>query len=182
MERRICAGTTVPLPLDAVRGRLVAEPAEIFSGNPQPLGLLDNQVTTTLELQVGAIARQRHEIVLTYGPALGSDAHIASSVRWTARRHHELFPRFEGTFEMKSEKDSTELGLAGICDIPLGGYGDGQAGRRVARQAVEAQLHAIAARLTSERRPAPSAPTPGVPPVVVAESSTDGEGHEAKWG
>ena len=167
VERRICAGTTIPLPLDALRERLVAEPAVIFSGDPQPLGLLDNQVTATLELQVGTTAQQRHEIVLTYGPAMGSDAHIASSIQWTARRHPELFPRFEGTFGMQSDKDSTELELVGVCDVPLGGYGDGQAGRRVASQAVEAQLRGIAERLTSERRRAASAPT-------------DGDRHEAK--
>jgi hypothetical protein len=176
----ICAATTIPLPLDAVCDRLVSEPAGIFSGDPQPLGLLDHQVTATLELQVGATADQEHEIVLTYGPAQGSDAQFGRSVRWTARRYHELFPRFEGSLRMHGAKDSTQLELAGVCDIPLGVYGDGQAGRRIARQAVAAQLRGIATRLMAGRRPTAPGISIGVPPVVVDESPTDDEGNV--WG
>jgi hypothetical protein len=168
MERRVCAGTTIPLPLDAVRRRFVANPAATFSDDPQPLGLLDDQVTATLELQGGAASNQEHEIVLTLGPARGSEHHISRSVRWTARRHNDLFPHFDGTLRMQSERDSTHLELMGVCDIPLARYGDGQAGRRLAREAVAAQLRGIAARLTAERRAPASATTTGLPPVVVA--------------
>ena len=150
VERRICAGTTIRLPLDAVYGQLVADPAVIFSGDPQPLGLLDRQVTATLELQVSAAAAHNHEIVLTYGSADRSAEQMSISVRWHSSRGHQLFPSFWGTLWIRGEEDSTRLELVGVSHIPLGRYGDGQAGRHIAREAVAAQLRGIAGRLDSE--------------------------------
>lgn len=74
-------------------------------------------------------------------------------VHWRAAGRDRLFPTFEGELEASRDDPGSCLRLRGIYTVPLrplGRFGDGIAGRRLARQSLSAFLEQAARRLDGE--------------------------------
>lgn len=156
---------------------LVAEPAGVVTDDSTPEERRLRRLSTTLGVDLGPAGRLDARVVVEMGIARADVDRTTIAVRWHAER---LFPAFAGVLEARKEGEAATLALRGTYTVPLGplgGFGDGLAGRRVARRSLTAFLEQAARRLDAEvdRRYSAGAP-PSVSPYLVSLREL-GSGH-----
>lgn len=147
MERWIEGETRLQAPPDRAR-RVLRDHVEVLVG-AEPLVAHLRQA-----LGVGPI---RHEIVLTVGHAVDHGNRVVRRLMWEAALHPDRFPVFDGEIAVEvDDAGAAVLSLRGVYDVPfgtLGRFGDGLAGRRVARHCVAGFLEDVARRLDIAAEP-----------------------------
>jgi hypothetical protein len=89
-------------------------------------------------------------------PRVTRDA-VRVHLRWEPLAHERWLPSFDGELVVAAVDDETSLQLRGFYTVPLGPigrFGDGVAGRRIARRSLADFLGAIARRLAVAAAPA----------------------------
>lgn len=112
-----------------------------------------------------------HEVDIEVVAVRSAPESVEATVRWSPTGGGALLPSFTGTLSGAPTTDSrTHLSLSGSYSVPLGPvgrFGDGVVGKRVARQSIDDLLDRLARRLeslTTAARTRPSAsPTPFPP-------------------
>ena len=147
MERRIEGWTRLQAPTERAL-RVLRDHAEVLLG-AEPLAAHLHS-----ELGIGPI---RHEIVLTVHPAVDDGNRVSRSVTWHAALHPDVFPVFDGEIAVEvGDGGGAVLALRGLYDVPfgtLGRFGDGLAGRRIARRCVAGFLDDVARRIDAAAEP-----------------------------
>lgn len=147
---------TVPVPADAARGLLVADPAAFVGASSLASAETGRRPVGVRFL--GDVKVQR-EVKIGFGPVIEEDdGTLVLPVWWEAAERPRLFPTFDGGLELGECGDATELRLVGSCQPPLGRFGafaDEIAGYRLARATLEAFLDEVATHV-AEHHPAPS--------------------------
>ena len=113
----------------------------IVSDGPETLGIdLPGGMHVSREVRVG------------FGPAFQEEDAFVLAVWWEAAEHPQLFPTFDGGFEVRAAGDATELRLVGSYEPPLGALGrfaDGVIGHRLVTASLDALLTSAAERLVA---------------------------------
>lgn len=156
---------------------LVAEPAGVVTDASTPEDRRMRRLNTTLGIDLGPAGRLDARVVVEMGTARAEADRTTIAVRWRAACWERMFPAFAGVLEARKEGEATTLVLRGTYTVPLGpfgGFGDGLAGRRVARRSLTAFLEQAARRLDAEvdRRYSAAAP-PAVSPYPVSLRELD---------
>lgn len=142
---------------------LVAEPAGVVTGESTLEERRLRRLSTTLGVDLGPAGRLEARVVVEMGTARVGADRTAIAVRWHAAGWERMFPAFAGVLEARKDGEATTLVLRGAYTVPLGplgGFGDGLAGRRVARRSLTAFLEQAARRLDAEVDRRYSAATP----------------------
>ena len=142
MERTITAAATISVPAERVRDLLAADPCTALGGCAAP--------TMSLRVRVGAT-----EVDQEVRPRLGMlDVEGDTTelpLSWEAVSHRALLPRFDGVLRTTpSGCGDTTVALCGRYTVPLGPvgrFGDGVLGHRLARRSLDALVEEIAGRL-----------------------------------
>ncbi|HKY77174.1 MAG TPA: hypothetical protein VJS45_13595 [Acidimicrobiia bacterium] len=90
------------------------------------------------------------EVRVGFGPVFQDDDAFVLAVWWEAAEHPQLFPTFDGGFEVRAAGDATDLRLVGSYEPPLGALGrfaDGVVGHRLVAASLDALLDSAAERL-----------------------------------
>ena len=154
MRRSIEATTQIRASIERAREILINEPGSVLSGGPStPDERSERRFLAVLSVGAGAGASLQQEVVVETQPGQGSDMGLALPIRWHATGRERLFPRFDGELVLEGDAFGSQLTLRGSYTVPLGplgGFGDGLAGRRLARHSVSDFLRAVARRLDAE--------------------------------
>ena len=159
MKRGIEASTTVQAPFERVRQMLSEDPAVVMGADVRPGGDRDGRFRSELgvELPTGGAIRKAVDIeVGALDPAAvgSSGAAAAMPLSWQASGHDRLFPVFEGHLRIShAGEGATRLLVHGVYIVPLGPvgrFGDGLIGRRLARQSLTSFVADAARRLDTE--------------------------------
>lgn len=154
---------------------LVAEPASVVSDHSTAAERRQRRLNTTLGIDLGPAGRLDARVVVEMGTARVEVDRTTVAVRWHAAGWERMFPAFAGVLEARKEGEAAILVLRGTYTVPLGplgGFGDGLAGRRVARRSLTAFLEQAARRLDAgvDRRYSAASPPPISPyPVSLRE-------------
>lgn len=147
MERTIEGSTRLQAPPDRAR-RVLRDHVEVLLGAQT---LADHLHSA---LGVGPL---RHEIVLSVGQSVDHGNRVVRRLTWEAALHPDRFPVFDGEIAVElDDGGAAVLTLRGLYDVPfgtLGRFGDGLAGRRVARHCVAGFLEDVARRLDVAAEP-----------------------------
>jgi hypothetical protein len=133
MERSIEHSNTIAVAYDATVALLDARPG-VVAASPMSLG-------------VGGV---RREVVVTIDEVLVSADRAALPIEWHAADHARLFPTSLGELLAEPSVAGTRLTLNGTYWVPLGPvgrFGEGVVGHRIAREAVRTALDTFAQRL-----------------------------------
>jgi hypothetical protein len=106
-------------------------------------------------MAIGPAAGVRHDVVVTVGATCEAEGELWVPLRWEPSGHRRVLPGFEGVLELDGDPDGDGRGpvglrIRGTYDVPLGAvgrFGDGVAGRRVARQTLGLLVGELAERL-----------------------------------
>lgn len=157
MEREIEACTVVRVPLAHARRVLVER--------PDRLGVADeacgNRWGIDLDVELSDEVSVRQRVWLELGPPRSEDDEVVVPVFLEASAPARLFPQFAGELEASGHGDTTRLCLRGAYRVPLGfvgRFGDGMAGRRLARASVAGVVERIAEQLEEDGEPLAAAP------------------------
>lgn len=163
MERTVEAWTRTRASGDRARKILRDEALAVLGGTQ-----------VRLVAALGPAPPMGHDIELDLGEPEELDRTVVVPVRWHALGRERLFPRFAGELVVEHDVDAgARLRLSGRYAVPfgvVGRFGDGLAGRRVARRCMEDLLTRIAANLDAA---AGVEPDPVGHPYVVTVT----EGH-----
>lgn len=169
MQRSIETTTEVRAPLERARAVLVEEPGTVLAGACSPEQRRSRTFLATLSIGIGGGASLQQEVAVVAGRPYTSDGRLALPIRWHATGHERLAPSFDGELILSGDAVHTRVTLRGTYAVPLGPlgrFGDGVAGRRIARRSIAGYLEALARRLDVEvdrrvesvrRHPAPYA-------------------------
>lgn len=184
MEREIEASTAVRSPLGWAQGVLLDDPGSVLCDECSSADRAARRFRTVLSLDTtGAGASVRQDVIIEVGaappvepdsPSPDGDAAVVSlPISWRAAGFERLFPTFEGTLELAGPAAAPTLAVRGRYVVPLGPmgrFGDGLVGRRIARRSLAAFLESVAQRLDAEVDRAMSAPPCDVPyPIAFRE-------------
>jgi hypothetical protein len=140
MERTVEAWTRTRASGDRARKVLRDEALTVLGGTQ-----------VMLVAAVGPAPPIRHDVELELGEPEELDRAVVIPVRWHALGRERLFPRFAGELVVEHDVDAgARLRLSGRYAVPfgvVGRFGDGLAGRRVARRCMEDLLTRIASNL-----------------------------------
>lgn len=153
MERAIEVCTEVRVPLVQAR-RVLVDRSALLGGATQSFG---DRWGIDLEVDLGAGASVRQRVVLELGTPASDDDEVVVPVFWEATGRARLFPQFTGELVATSSGEATRLGLRGAYRVPLGPvgrFGDGIAGRHLARGSLVGLVQWFAARLDAALAPA----------------------------
>lgn len=154
VERSIEASTTLRAAFARVRDVLLDDPGPVLCETCSP----DDRRARRFRTQLGAPLRGgtslRQEVELHLGAPRSVDGGgIALPMTWRATGHDRLFPTFEGELEASPDRSGTLLRLHGTYTVPLGAlgrFGDGVAGRQLARRSLSALVSDLARRLDTQ--------------------------------
>lgn len=154
MKRGIEATTTVHAPFDGVQTVLSEEPAIVMAGDVAAPARRDRQFRSELGIDLPTGGAIRKAVDIEVGPLESANGTATMRLSWRASGHDRLFPVFDGHLEIRPEGDgATRLRVHGTYTVPLGPvgrFGDGLVGRRIARQSFESFLEDTAGRLDAE--------------------------------
>ncbi|MDQ4134131.1 MAG: hypothetical protein M3179_13230 [Actinomycetota bacterium] len=156
MEGVIEASTKVRADFGHVQERLLTEPEAIVGDRYIPTGRC-GEVRATVAVEVTTSPGRHEEVLVELLVELlavrSSHAKVAVPLSWTAVGWSRLFPTFAGMLESNRSEPGSQLRLRGTYSLalsPLGRFGQGVAGRRLARQAGSAFLEHAARRIDGE--------------------------------
>ena len=153
MKRDIEASTKVRAPIERAHDVIIADPGCVVVERCSAEERRERRFHTSLGVEVGAGGGLHQEVVIELGPVRSSDDAVAVPVHWHAAGRDRLFPTFEGELEASRDDPGSCLTLRGTYTVPLGPlgrFGDGIVGRRLARQSLSAFLEQAARRLDTE--------------------------------
>ncbi|HET6771900.1 MAG TPA: hypothetical protein VFH36_01240 [Acidimicrobiales bacterium] len=190
MKRDVEASTTIQIPIEQATEvlvddlrRIVADPANGdrpdpgHAGDGHADGEWADRVTSTLVVGLGTGKSVSKEVEVEVGNASRGDGVTTVPLHWHASGRDRLFPSFDGALEASAEAlGASLLTVRGTYTVPLGPvgrFGDGVIGRRLARQSLAAFVEGVARRLDGEahRRAAAVSWHPAPYPVTVRESA-----------
>ncbi|HEX6421150.1 MAG TPA: hypothetical protein VFZ77_21785, partial [Acidimicrobiales bacterium] len=154
MKRGVEATTTVHAPFEGVRTVLSEEPAIVMAGDLPAPERRSRQFRSDLGVDLPTGGAIRKAVDIEVGPLESANGTASVRLSWRASGRDRLFPVFDGHLEIRPEgNDATRLRVHGTYTVPLGPvgrFGDGLVGRRIARQSFESFLEDTAARLDAE--------------------------------
>ena len=106
----------------------------------------------TLEIELPGGMHVSREVRVGVGPVFQEGDAFVVAVWWEAAEHPQLFPTFDGGFEVRRAGDDTELRLVGSYEPPLGAFGrfaDGVVGHRLVTASLDSLLALAAVRLAA---------------------------------
>lgn len=175
VRRGIEASTTVKVDIDGARDVLADDPGVLVADVVTAADRRDRRFTTTLGVDLAGGGGVRHAVVVELGRPHPGGQQTALTLCWRAQAHQRLFPTFEGELQVEPEgPGETQLTVSGTYAVPLGPighFGDGLVGRRIARQSLASFVEQVAERLDREvhRRAASAAWHPAPYPVALRE-------------
>jgi hypothetical protein len=188
VKRDIEVSTTIQVPIEQAAtalcddlGRIVADPGagavghvdgQVNGPGDWPGDQHGDRLTSTLAVGPGSGGVVSKEVEVELGGVVTDGGVTTLPLRWRATGPDRLFPIFDGVLEARGESlDASRLTVRGTYTVPLGPvgrFGDGVIGRRLARQSLSAFVEGVAQRLDREahrmeavvsRHPAPYAVT-----------------------
>lgn len=153
MDRRIEASTTIPAAQARVREILIEDPGSVLGDRVTAEQRREREFPLDLAVDVGGGTSLHQAVLLHVGAPTSVKDGLALPVRWKAIGRERLFPTFRGELRLGTARTGTLLQLTGSYTVPLGTFGrfgDGIAGRRVARRTLGALTEQIARRLDTE--------------------------------
>jgi hypothetical protein len=175
VRRGIEASTTVKVPIERARDVLADDPGAVVADVVTAADRHARRFTTVLGVELAGGGGVRHAVVVELGRAHPGGERTALAIRWHADGHQRLFPTFEGELDVEPDgPDATRLTVQGTYAVPLGPighFGDGLVGRRIARQSLASFVEQAAGRLDREvhRRRTSAAWHPAPYPVALRE-------------
>ena len=178
MKRGIEASTSLPVPFELAGRVLADDPAAVVADEPADRPAPPDEgghLRTSLGVELAATAfRQAVDVEL--GPLHLTDGEASLPLRWRASGRDRLFPVFEGRLGATPDGAGTLLSVAGVYTVPLGPvgrFGDGLIGRRLARQSLTDFLEGAARRLDAavHDRTASVSWRPSAYPVALREAA-----------
>lgn len=154
MEQSIAASTTIRAAFARARDVLLDNPGLVLCDTCSAADRQARRFRTPLavDLPGGATIQQQVELQLGVTRSVDGDG-IALPLTWRATDHDRLFPTFDGELEASPESSGTLLRLHGTYTVPLGAvgrFGEGIAGRQVARRSLGTFIRDVARRLDAE--------------------------------
>lgn len=172
MERRIEVSTVLSARWGEARRVLIENARSVLSDEGIDGEHEDGPVRTGLEVDLGAGASVHQDVWLQLGDGSWAEGEAVLPLAWRSVGRDHLFPGFSGQLLARERDGATVLTLEGEYSVPLGimgRFGDGLAGRRLARRTLTEMLERIARRIDSavDRR------LPSVAPYSVALTEQD---------
>lgn len=166
MEREIEATTAVRSPLQWARRVLADDPASVLTDECTDDDRATRRFRSTLALDTaGAAASVRQDVIIDVGLPISANgderAGLVMPISWRAAGFERLFPTFDGELVLEAGGDTPTLSVRGRYEVPLGPmgrFGDGLVGRRIARRSLASFLESAAQRLDAAVDRAMSAP------------------------
>ena len=179
MERGIRASTTVEVDYQRVRDVMADDPGGVVSDDVTPEDRRAGCFRSELGVDLGAGGAVHRAVDVEIGTVHQTDDITILPLHWQARGRERLFPVFDGRMTATPDgAGATSLVVAGTYVVPLGPvgrFGDGLIGRRIARQSLTAFLEDAARRIDTEvhRRSASVSGHPAPYPVSLHEVGTE---------
>ena len=179
MERGIQASTTVEVDYRRVRDVMAEDPGGVVSDDVTPEDRLARCFRSELGVVLGAGGAVHRAVDVEIGTVHDADEATVLPLHWQARGRERLFPVFDGRMTATpAGEGATRLVVAGTYVVPLGPvgrFGDGLIGRRIARQSLTAFLEDAARRIDTEvnRRSSSVSGHPAPYPVSLHEASAE---------
>ena len=171
VRRSVEVSTAVRAPVARASEVLVNDPGCVVAERPTIDERRDRRFSTTLGVGLGPGGHLDARVVVEVGAARATGERTTIPVRWRAAGWERMFPAFAGVLEAHKDGERTTLALRGTYTVPLGplgGFGDGLAGRRVARRSLTAFVEQVARRLDDEVDRRYDAVSPEAPSYRVA--------------
>jgi hypothetical protein len=153
MERTLRAARETGAAFERVRDLLLHEP-EVVLAEPGAARPTARSFVVSVEAEwPGGAAGATHAVLLELGLPTLEERSAQWPLRWRPTIHRRLLPPFEGTLRVEAGADGTVVRLDGAYEPPLGpigAFGDGVLGHRLARSTIDGLLDGIAERI--ERR------------------------------
>jgi len=153
MKRSIEATTKVRAPLDQACAVLADDAATVLAGACSVEERRARRYLVTLAVDIGAGACLQQEVALEADLPHRAGDQCVLPIRWHATGHEPLVPSFDGELTVSGDTLHTQLAVRGTYTVPLGPlgrFGEGLAGRRVARRSLMSYLEQLARRLDGE--------------------------------
>ena len=141
----------VPVQVDAAIAVLKQTP-ECLVGSEFKASWMAPDGAETLGVELPGGVHITRDVRVGLGPVFQEDDVFVLAVWWEAAEHPQLFPTFDGGFELRASGDATELSLVGSYEPPLGALGrfaDGVVGHRLVTASLDAFLDSAAERLAA---------------------------------
>lgn len=156
MEGLLEASARVSTPFERAGGLLVADP-KLIVGDCEQVSDRHDRVRSALVVEMTVPPGLREqllvEVLVRLGPVCARPGRVSLPLSWQARGWPRLFPTFDGSLDAAADADGTVLSLRGTYSVPLGPlgrFGDGLAGRRLARHAGSSFLEQAARRVEGQ--------------------------------
>ena len=180
MRRSIDATTTIRSPLEQACQVLIEDPGTVLSGACSREARRQRRFPVMLAVAVGGGSALQQEVVIEVAAGHRSDDGFTLPLRWRPSGHERLVPSFDGELVLSGDPLRPQLTLRGTYDVPLGmlgRFGDGLAGRRLARRSLHDHLEQVAQRLDHEvdRRSASVSRRPTAYAIAVHEGADRSE-------
>jgi hypothetical protein len=140
---------SVPVAVDVAVAVLQRDPRGVI-GSGLRAAAVDGETYTDLGVEVLGGRRVGRDVRVGLGPLLDDDGVVGLPVWWEDADSPELFPTFDGGFELRAVPGGTELRLVGSYQPPLGTLGrfaDNLVGHRIVIGSLERLLSSAATRL-----------------------------------
>ncbi|MFO7280179.1 MAG: hypothetical protein C0P77_007205 [Thermoanaerobacterales bacterium] len=179
VKRAIEASTTMSAPFEQVREVLADDPGAMVAEIVTPEDRAARRFRSSLGVELGGGGAVRQAVEITIGSPHVTDAILSLPLHWRATGRDRLFPVFEGHLTASpADGGSTLLMVAGTYTVPLGPvgrFGDGLIGRRLARQSLTSFVEDVARRIDAEvhRRTTSVDWRPAHHPVSLRESAAE---------
>lgn len=173
MERRLKAAETSRVLFENASQVVLDDPAAAFGPAAHPEERIARRFPNEMALQLGGGTSATQTVMVELGLPVQSPDAVVFELTWNPVGHAHLLPVLRGSLELAPDGLHTRLSFVGTYTPPLGpvgAFGDGLVGHRVARRTVSTFLESVVRRIDEEvdRRmvagmrpePHPSQPTP----------------------
>lgn len=153
MIRSVEVSTSLRATAAEVRAVLSEAPGRVLCPPDRSGGATQGCFETKLCLELGPGGQLEQQVRVEVGPTRPAGHGVRVPISWRAVGWERLFPAFEGILVAAPEGSGCRVDLRGAYTVPLGplgGFGDGIAGRRLARQSLSTFLEQVAARIDEE--------------------------------
>jgi hypothetical protein len=179
VKRGIEASTTLTVAYEQVRPVMAEDPSGVVADRVSLEDRSERRLRSELGVDLGAGGAIHQAVEIELGSVRSTGDGTTIPLRWQARGRDRLFPVFDGHVRATPDgPGATELVVAGTYVVPLGPvgrFGDGLIGRRLARQSLTTFLEEVARRIDTEvhRRAASVSWHPAPYPISLREQSAE---------